>query len=362
MVNIMVNQQNIRNSASDTHAESADASAAVPRTIPELQQIRNWLAADCPVAPIIPAVPIALPRTRLEQMMIDVFRETIGEKSPDGAHQESQPALNWQPTPNSVSFRAGYWTKALKKWATNGLTEPDSVGTVVHELAKWLYWVELFAIPADERKARIKMLLTSFVQTKHMSFSTRINAGDMKDVELQVLRCIESAIRLQHNDKDKSKRIFSEIRNNLKEGRYKYPLSIVSILESKEQPQVNITSFSASSFFLSIYLLCIRFIPKTIPKMITDRIAKYAGRRKVFPFAAKLMSYLYEKGGSASVGREALFVMLGYRNSTQLSQYLRVLEEAEVISRGDSYKVGRNGKSCSLSSWVMEALNRTESH
>ena len=102
--------------------------------------------------------------------------------------------------------------------------------------------------------------------------------------------------------------------------------------------------------------MCIRFAPETLPSAITQKIKEKAGRRKLLPFAAKLISYLVEHEGSAFIGRPSFFKMLGYENPTRLTEYLTVLEEADVISRGTSYSTGRNGKKCSLSGWALKEL------
>jgi hypothetical protein len=51
--------------------------------------------------------------------------------------------------------------------------------------------------------------------------------------------------------------------------------------------------------------------------------------------------------------------MLGHKNPTRISQYVKVLEQAGIITRGQSYSKGRNGKQCSLNKWVLEALSMT---
>lgn len=328
----------------------------VPSEIPELKQITEWLAAGCPIAPLEPVV---IPKPNIDQVMVSVFLETIGEKAPAAKSHVPWPSINWQPVPVTVSHRNGNWPKALKKWATVGLTEPDSVGTVIHELAKWLYWIEMYEIPASKRKAGIIGLLTKFVNEKHNGFITRINTGNNNGVRLQVARCVDSAIRLQSQNTAYSELVFSEIRQKRNNGIYTSPLNIVAILSSNEDTNKEISSVSSSS--LSIYIMCRRFAPETLPKDVLDAIKKHAGRKRIMPFAAKLISYLFLKGGSAFVGQDTFFGILGYKDPPQLQRYLTVLEAAHVIARGDSYKVGRNGKSCTLSDWVIEALKRSES-
>ena len=221
-------------------------------------------------------------------------------------------------------------------------------------MAKWLYWVELFEMPASEREVTIVALLKTFVKTKHNKCISRLLAGKTIEVKKQIKRCVESAIRLQANDKQRSLNIFANIRKNLSDGKYRYPLAMIPILEGKHDEESQSVSSSSSSW--SISFMCIRFAPESLPQAILEKIRAKAGRRKVLPFAAKLMSYLVEHEGSAFIGRPLFFKMLGYENPTRLTEYLTVLEEADVISRGTSYSTGRNGKKCSLSGWALREL------
>ena len=83
-------------------------------------------------------------------------------------------------------LRDGRWARGLLDIAKNGLPEPDCVGPVLVELAKWLYWVELFEMPEAERKGEVRRLLTCYVQTKHNGHVTRLLNGDDEDVLRQV--------------------------------------------------------------------------------------------------------------------------------------------------------------------------------
>lgn len=84
--------------------------------------------------------------------------------------------------------------KALNTSATKGLVEPDSVGTVIHEMAKWLYWVELFQTPDSERTKKTCSLLTTFIMAKHNGFVSRLLVGKESEVKKQVKRCVDSWI------------------------------------------------------------------------------------------------------------------------------------------------------------------------
>lgn len=356
--------------AQQEHWKSADKKSPtkgklcdVPKHVPHLKEVRNWLAAGCPLSPVVAvSVPemIQLPNTGVERALEEVYFEATGEVgtitpttsavlpafSPDAT------TINWRPATSTLNYRNGEWPKALRTWAKNGLLEPDSVGTVIHEMAKWLYWIELFVKPDSERKKMICGLLTTFVFSKHNGCISRLLAGKEREVKMQVKRCVDSAVRLQPKDKDYSLNLFATIRKNLEQGKYKYPVRLVPILTGENGEDKH-----TSPSFLSTSVMCIRFAPETLPSTITQKIKEKAGRRKVLPFAAKLISFLVEHKGSAFIGRPLFFKMLGYENPTRLTEYLSVLEQAGVITRGQSYSAGRNGKRCSLNKAVLEALS-----
>ena len=330
----------------------------VPKRVPHLKEVREWLAAGCPLSPVVTvSVPAAIPsyQSETDRMAQEVFLVTSGEKpqasSSLPAFSPDNTIINWQPTPSTLHYRNGQWTKAMRTWAKMGLVKPDSVGTVVHEMAKWLYWVELFQKPDSERKKETCALLTTFVMAKHNGFVSRLLVGKESEVKKQVKRCVASAIRLQSKDRELSLIKFANIRKKLADGMYKYPLRLVPILTGEKGEEKTTSSSSLSTSFM-----CIRFTPDTLPQNIIEKIKEKAGRRKVLPFAAKLISFLVEHEGSAFIARPTYYEMLGHKNPTRLTEYLTVLENSGVITRGNSYSAGRNGKQCSLLPWVIQAL------
>lgn len=359
LIATMLAQQDNWNRANHRSAKSG-RKWEVPKQVPHLKEIREWLAAGCPLSPVVAiSVPAAIPRNETDRIAQEVFHVASGEERPSAsplpAFSPDNTTINWQPTPSTLHYRNGQWTKALRTWAKLGLVEPDSVGTVVHEMAKWLYWVELFQKPDSERKKETCGLLTTFVMAKNNGFVSRLLVGKDSEVKEQVKRCVDSAVRLQPKDREQSLTKFANIRKNLAEGRYKYPLRLVPILtgEKAEQKTTSSPSLSTSS-------MCIRFAPESLPQSIIEKIKERAGRRKLLPFAAKLISFLVEHDGAAFIARHTYYEMLGYENPTRLTEYLTVLEESGVITRGMSYSVKRNGKQCSLLPWVLQALGIDE--
>jgi hypothetical protein len=355
LIEAMLAQQENWNRA-DKKSATSGKPREVPKKVPHLKEIREWLAAGCPLSPVVTvSVPEAIPQNETDRIAQEVFLVASGEKLPSSsplpAFSPDDTIINWQPTPSTLHYRNGQWTQALRTWAKTGLVEPDSVGTVVHEMAKWLYWVELFQKPDSERKKETCSLLTTFVMAKHNGFVSRLLVGKDSEVKKQVKRCVDSAIRLQSKDRELSLTKFANIRRNLADGEYKYPLRLVPILTGEKAEEKTTSSSSLSTSFM-----CIRFAPETLPQNIIERIKEKAGRRRILPFAAKLISFLVEHEGAAFIARDTYCEMLGYKNPTRLTEYLTVLAEAGVITRGNSYSAGRNGKQCSLLPWVLQAL------
>ncbi len=357
LIDAMLAQQENWNRA-DHRSATNGKPREVPKKVPHLKEIREWLAAGCPLSPVVTvSVPAAIPsyQSETDRMAQEVFLIASGEKPPASslrpAFSPDNTIINWQPTPSTLHYRNGQWTKALRTWAMKGIVEPDSVGTVIHEMAKWLYWVELFQKPDSERKKETCGLLTTFVMAKHNGFVSRLLVEKDSEVKKQVKRCVDSAVRLQPKDREQSLTKFANIRKNLADGKYKYPLRLVPILTGEKAVEKTTSSSSSSTSFM-----CIRFAPESLPQSIIERIKEKAGRRKVLPFAAKLISFLVEHDGAAFIARGTYSEMMGYKNPTRLTEYLTVLEEAGVITRGMSYSVKRNGKQCSLLPWVLEAL------
>lgn len=357
LIDAMLAQQDNWNRA-DTKSATSGKPREVPKQVPHLKEVRDWLAAGCPLSPVVTvSVPAAIPsyQSETDRMAQEVFLISSGEKPPASsllpAFSPDNMIINWQPTPSTLPYRNGQWTRALRTWATKGLVEPDSVGTVIHEMAKWLYWVELFQKPDSERKKETCVLLTTFVMAKHNGFVSRLLTGRDSEVKKQVKRCVDSATRLQSKDRELSLTKFENIRKKLADGKYKYPLRLVPILTGEKVEEKTTSSSSLSTSFM-----CIRFAPESFPQSIIEKIKEKAGRRKLLPFTAKLISFLVEHDGAAFIARGTYNEMLGYKNPTRLTEYLTVLEEAGVITRGMSYSVKRNGKHCSLLPWVLQAL------
>ena len=88
----------------------------------------------------------------------------------------------------------GNWAKQCRAWAINGLPWDDSISTVVGEIAKWLYFVELWRVDEADRVQQVAELLFEFALLKNNGFVTRINRGQEGDVRTHIGRIVESVV------------------------------------------------------------------------------------------------------------------------------------------------------------------------
>ena len=241
-----------------------------------------------------------------------------------------------------ASMRGGKWAIELLRLARVGLEREDSVATVVHEMAKWLWWIELYSLPECKRLEKVTNLMTAYVLKKHNGCVSRLLNGQEKDVIAQVARCVKKAADVSMPSSVEG---FARTREKWLNGGYKHPVRIVPALTRHED-----VSLSPSCPFT---VMCIKF-DDALPESVQAKIKAVAGRNRVMNFATRLINLLYSKGGTAYVSRKALTEMQGYENPNQIAKYIGILERAGIIIQGSSYKVGRNGKGYCLT--VMEAL------
>ena len=388
----------------------------------ELKEVADWLAAGCPLEMCEASVPFEkvdpvtnlcrevlavtfndtpqVEATPLMMLSRGILAVTFGEKPDDSV----DPLLNIftesstysltdnshqsEPRPQSgfnrndlASMRGGKWVKELLRLAHVGLEQEDSVATVVHEMAKWLWWIELHSLPEAIRRVQIVELLTEFVITKHNGCVTRLNNGLKQDVINQIVRCVEMAAKITN---EKSLKEFAKTRQKWLNGGYKYPIRIVPVLRNEtftdaaslrsdrtgspfgstsqatfslrgfvsEFAEEEDVSVSSSCLFT---LMCIKF-DEPLPYQVQSRIMSQAGRNKLLPFATLLLNRLYNNKGKEYLGRTTLLKLLGYNNPTQLGKYLNIMEKSGVIKRGTSYSKGRNGKLITIDPQVMEEI------
>ncbi|HBN78431.1 MAG TPA: hypothetical protein DD473_22000 [Planctomycetaceae bacterium] len=251
-----------------------DVPAEVDRLRTIARQVEEWLDAGCPS------------ETR-----------TIVSMSGQELNNE-QEANNSGFTPQPFDYsvlRGGQWAKTLKDIARNGLPAEDSLGPIVFEMAKWLWWIELFDLPEPERHSRVMKLLIDFVSQKHNGMSSRINNGQLGDVNAQVLRCVVSASSLNVPYPDKSKQLFTRLRTKRESGKYLHLIKIVPVLEGQDLPEQlpiheNTTSLLSTLFSETTFE---EKLTTPLPESLTEMIRPCSGRMKLDNFVKKFINLLY---------------------------------------------------------------------
>jgi hypothetical protein len=268
--------------------------------------------------------------------------------------------------------------------AITGLVADDTVGHVVHELAKWLYWVELHNLPVTERINRIEELLQRFVLVKHNDFVTRLNNGNEGGVSAQVRSAIKSASRI---DRPESLELFARLREKRSQGKYERPIQIAPILDGCTQGEGSSPMFFPLTTYMFINkepvepletgdgqetvdglttdlpargssqdagetasvvfpLTTYMFINKDAPlpgvleseveQIARDhRMRKRNGGYPLVRFARRLLNTLWERGGEARLSSEVLIKMVGTTNPNQQVWYRRLLQDRGLIQEGD---------------------------
>ena len=122
----------------------------------EIRQVAESIKAGCPLEAVVSR------RDETHSLLVQVFQETVGErpKTADLTPAPKPVSILNNPIPkrasasnNLADLRNGKWVKTLSRLARNGLDREDFIGTVAHEFAKWLYWIELYRQPEDQRRA-----------------------------------------------------------------------------------------------------------------------------------------------------------------------------------------------------------------
>lgn len=292
----------------------------VPREIEKqraiARQVEKWLDDDCPLTE---TTIVAIPQDSSNNLSVVKTKQSIGRRN--------NPYQNF----NLSDLRGGNWAKQLEEIARNGLPADDCLGEIVFEMAKWLYWVELYDLPEDERYDRIIELLNHFVTEKHNGYVTRWNNGQCDDVFSQVSRCLISAISLNVPDKDRSLNTFTSLRNKRANRQYKRIIKLEPVILGNEE-------VSSNSFISSLStLLSVCGLHDEIPEELNNRIDKKRGRCKIHDYAIKFINLLYytrQDDNFIYLRREELCeFLLCYKDFTRFSKYNKILHSAEVIDK-----------------------------
>ena len=266
---------------------------------------------------------------------------------------------------NRATERQDKWPLWVERMATTGLVAEDTVGHVVHEMAKWLYWVEMFDLPEIDRTNRIEELLNHFVLKKHNGFVTRINKGTVRNVLSQVRSAVASASRIERPE---SLELFERLRNSRGQGKYWRPIYIVPTLDGSTEVGNTPSTFSSLTSYMFINKGSVNqpsleatqeadlerdlhlplsgtsessqvFLPPILEDQVDqiardNRMRKRNGEYPLARFARRLLNTLWEQGGTARLNNELLIEMVGTSNPNQQVSYRRLLQDGGLIVEG----------------------------
>jgi hypothetical protein len=278
---------------------------------------------------------------------ISVEGKQIGPiaKSPESRELSRHPVV----TDLDISeFRGGRWPKKLEEIARSGLPCENAIQIVIPEMAKWLWWIELFQLSESEREAEVFRLIWLFIQDKNNGHVSRLKSGNERDVQGQIRRAIQRAKDVH----DSSKSQFAITRQKRMTGEYKRVICIAPLLAGGE---CSLSSSSSSP----VYLLNVADF-ETLPVEITLRIKEHSGRAKIDGFALKFASFLFRMGGSQEISRKTLRNICGTKSDEQAGRYRDILVKADVVRVGRSYEPGKRSKQHTLTPWVMAALRKSQ--
>lgn len=151
--------------------------------------------------------------SQLLQLLSNLVNSVVTEK----VEGDSSGKTNCSQGDDLLPVFHGQWAKLCHHLAVNGLPEEDSIYQAVHELALWLYFVELFEVAESDRFEQVAQLLLAYVRKKHNGFVTRINDGQIEEVENQILRILKSTIG---NCSENGKALFADLRQKRSAGLY----------------------------------------------------------------------------------------------------------------------------------------------
>lgn len=337
------------------HKGSRDLQAVVDEHAHKNGDVENWLSDGCPME---------------EPVQVAVATNLHVEQPPTPSRQK-RAAKKAVGDFTLQELRNGNWIKGLERIARYGLSADDSVGQVAHEMAKFLWWIELYDVPEPERERQTFELLCQLVRTKHNGYITRWNDGHHDLIFAQLRRCLESARALDEDHRPESLEIFALIRQKRQQGRYRRVINLqplitgcppdfgdvddaASCLETLEEmgscPQqveeveavTSSPSHSSplSSPSISFSVGGLADLDTPLPQTIVSLIDRHCGRSRPHQYATRLLNHIFKTTGVCRLSHKALTDMLGYQDRKRTTQYNKILIKAGLLAK-DHYVRGR---------------------
>jgi hypothetical protein len=315
----------------DVFHRDLDVEPAIKWAVAELERTRRWIEDGCDLSN---GVSVSV----LEVVPDDtVTQETASAPETPERKVERPQAVCIVPS-GFPGMRDGNWAKDLERIAREGLPCDDRLGEICFEMAKYLWWVELYHLPESERASEINRLLRTFVAEKNNGFVTRWSAGQFEDVFDQLHRCVQRARRIgEREGEDWSLGLFQAIREKQASGQYRKVIRLAPLLEGSAglQRVGEGGTTSSSSSLTSIYITVgtLESLDEALPALVVERIDKVRGRSKVIPYATRLLNCLKTSSGTVYISHDRLCEFLGYTDRVRTSDYNEILQRAGLITK-----------------------------
>ncbi|MEZ6048759.1 MAG: hypothetical protein R3C11_24910 [Planctomycetaceae bacterium] len=332
----------------DAHDPQLDTKAVVQKYLPEFEQCKKWLHEGCPLTQPVQFV--------------------VADDLPTASHSTVRSESCQHPKRNDCDFslkelRNGNWAKGLERIAREGLPYEDCIGHVAHELAKFLWWIELYELSEDERDREVLHLLMTFVEAKHNGYITRWNNGQKTDVFKQLFRCLQLAKRLDIEHRSQRLETFALLRQKRQARQYSHVIRLKPLITGSSSvfrtvedclesvggvdvdrspqhgnPASTFTSLPSSSIYFSVGGLAALDLP--LPQTVVSLIDQYRGRATPHQYATRLLNHLFQTKGVCRLPHKALTEMLGYQDRKRTTSYNNILLKAGLLEK-DHYIRGQ---------------------
>ncbi|WP_145275723.1 hypothetical protein [Tautonia plasticadhaerens] len=280
------------------------------------------------------------------------------------SYLSSYKMTNKEPRPRATAaslllhdFRMGDWPLKVEEVARDGLPGPDCLQTAAHELAKWLYWVELYDTPRGERAEAVLDLLKTFAATKGNGYISRLEEGKADLVEGNLKRIVESVARI---DNPEALAWFLKTRQRRDSGKYSRLIYVAPLICSGASRSLPFRPMTRSK------ATCKEPRSDRLPDQIEstlDAVVKRFGMRKrggdypFVTFARRLVNLLFDNEGRADIDLETF---LGWTNNSrsQNDRFKKLLAQANIIHGDWERTIKRGVKSATykLTAQTMKAM------
>jgi hypothetical protein len=228
--------------------------------------------------------------------------------------------VKWSP-----DLRHREWPKWVMFTAKEGLQEGADLGQVLHELGKWLLWVELF--DQEDKQEKATELLRWFVRHRHNGRISRMSQGLRGEVDSQIDRCLKSASIINSYGKE----LMARIRQGRKNGKYVHVYQVVPLLSGQEKDFQ--TDCLPSTYCLSLRNTRLPLkLEAQLAKIAQDtKMRKRDGEYPLVIFTRRFLNHLWDNKGSARIGCEKLTEMAGSKNPNKQVAYKKLLAAHRII-------------------------------